>query len=345
MSEKKASIVDVAKRVGVSAATVSRALNGSSRVSAATVERVRQVAGQMGYALSDVRPGPKPGRRMKKKQIAFFNFIAPFQAGMEMPTAFFDLQSGMEAFGRDNGYDVKLHFVSTEAERIEVLDGGKFAGFILTGWPPHPDIQRYLEKRPCCWVMSTPWTPTWGDHVMPDHREAGMMAAEYLLRRQCKNPVMVSLSWPDRVFAQRKEGFVYALHKKGRKPKVIIPENQIPQDRSLFPEPEYLKAIISRFKRLQCVPDGIFFDRDYTMARLYPLLVEEEIIQPEKTVLVGCNNQQVCLKGIQGYPATLDVHYEMIGNVCMSQLLWRMHHMDYGHQVRSLISPSLISLK
>jgi LacI family repressor for deo operon, udp, cdd, tsx, nupC, and nupG len=45
------SLLDVAKRAGVSAGTVSQALNGNkaARISAATEERIRQIASEMGY--------------------------------------------------------------------------------------------------------------------------------------------------------------------------------------------------------------------------------------------------------------------------------------------------------
>src|SRR5690606_24256426 len=43
------SIVDIAKVLGISPATVSRALNNNSRISEATRERVKEMAKAMGY--------------------------------------------------------------------------------------------------------------------------------------------------------------------------------------------------------------------------------------------------------------------------------------------------------
>ena len=49
VAEEKISLVDVAKQAHVSTATVSRVLNGSSLVAAATRDRVLQVAETVGY--------------------------------------------------------------------------------------------------------------------------------------------------------------------------------------------------------------------------------------------------------------------------------------------------------
>jgi Transcriptional regulators len=57
-----AGIEEVARRAGVSAATVSRALSGKGHVSAATRERVRQAADELGYVVSSSASALATGR-------------------------------------------------------------------------------------------------------------------------------------------------------------------------------------------------------------------------------------------------------------------------------------------
>lgn len=65
MSKKKATSSDVAKRAGVSQATVSMVLNKKYNVSFSreTVEKVEQAARELGYHLPGQRTEKKAGKR------------------------------------------------------------------------------------------------------------------------------------------------------------------------------------------------------------------------------------------------------------------------------------------
>lgn len=82
-ASKSKSIVDVAKRAGVSPATVSRVLNGSSLVTPETKQKVLAIADQLGYSLAARRPGPKPGQTSRKKKGVFINFLDRYHFGGE----------------------------------------------------------------------------------------------------------------------------------------------------------------------------------------------------------------------------------------------------------------------
>ena len=338
-------ILDVAKRAGVSVSTVSRALNNKPSVSPETKEKIYKVADQLGFSLSSRRPGPKPGQAARKKKVAFINFIDRYYTNDDLSSAFLALQHGIEEGGREKGLSIHLHFIGAGDEKLGTLLESNYAGFILLGWRPHASVEKYLKTKPCCWVMNNPWTPTWGDHVMPDHREAGMMALEYLTGHGCRHPVIVKLGRPDRVSALREEGFVYAASKQGLKARSMSVKNPLPEDlHATYPETAYVDGVIERFKKADAVADGIFFDCDRTMAVLYPVMVREKIIIPWKTVLIGCNNQQPFLKGILPHPATMEVHFGLIGRMGAVQLAWRIKNQDIHQRLRSMISPELIAL-
>src|SRR5689334_4635497 len=88
--ERVMSIVSVAKRAGVSVATVSRVLNDLDNVRAETVEQVRTAMQEIGYTPPRVRRGPKGGRRrvipagMRTGQIAVLT-LGGLQNWLQLP--------------------------------------------------------------------------------------------------------------------------------------------------------------------------------------------------------------------------------------------------------------------
>ncbi|GAA4163789.1 LacI family DNA-binding transcriptional regulator [Gryllotalpicola daejeonensis] len=97
-------ITDVAKLAGVSAATVSRALSGNGRVSAATRAKVERVAQELGYVVSSNASSLASGRTRN------VGVVIPY-----LNTWYFStLVEGAAATLRERGYDLTLY----------VLDGG-----------------------------------------------------------------------------------------------------------------------------------------------------------------------------------------------------------------------------
>jgi LacI family transcriptional regulator len=342
-SNRSVSITTVAKKAGVSVATVSRVLNDSPLVKPETRANVLRVAVAAGYALSARRPGPKPGARVARKQVAVVNFFDRFHYGTHIPSTYLALLNGIHEGCRLEQVSVKEHLMTTETDQSDELLSGGYAGFLLVGFPPHKSTQAFLKKEPCCWLMNNPWTPTWGDHVMPDHREVGMMAAEYLIAHKSKYPAHIKLGRTDRITALRQEGFAYASGKAGVSIHSLAAESQLSGEGLPYPEEVYLDETIEGIKKMKPRPDGFFIDCDRSLAVLYPVLVREKLIVPGETVLISCNNQQPFLKGIKPHPATMDVHFEQIGRIGAAQLMWRTGNPDC-RRLRTLISPSLVAL-
>ena len=106
-----------------------------------------------------------------------------------------------------------------------------------------------------------------------------------------------------------------------------------------------MDEIIEGIKKMKPCPDGFFMDWDLSLSTLYPVMVREKLIIPGKTVLIGCDNQPQYLKGIKPYPATMETHFELIGTLGVTQLVWRMNNENTCRRMSSLISPSLIALR
>lgn len=108
----RASIIDVARRAGVSVATVSRALRDMPNVSKPTRDRVLQAAQELRYAASPLASGLVTGR------VRSVGVVLPY-AGRWF---FAEVVRGIEEALRDHGYDLVLHVVSDARRRADFFE-------------------------------------------------------------------------------------------------------------------------------------------------------------------------------------------------------------------------------
>jgi LacI family transcriptional regulator, repressor for deo operon, udp, cdd, tsx, nupC, and nupG len=103
----RANIVDVARRAGVSVATVSRALRNMPNVSETTRDRVLRAAAELHYAASPLASGLVTGR------VRAVGVVMPY-AGRWF---FAEVLRGIEEALRDHGYDLVLHVLADSGRR------------------------------------------------------------------------------------------------------------------------------------------------------------------------------------------------------------------------------------
>jgi len=145
---KSKSIIDVAKKAGVSTATVSRVMHDSPLVKPETKKRILAIAKRMDYSLSPRRPGPKPGKGRRGKKVAFVSFFPDhFHAGEEMPSTLLSLQRGLVEGGQAHGVSVHSHFLGTEADIPEIFQKEKYSGLFCSA--PHRIPQSRNSSSPC----------------------------------------------------------------------------------------------------------------------------------------------------------------------------------------------------
>lgn len=132
---------DVAKRAGVSTATVSRALNRSGKVSDETRERVMQAVDLLGYT-------PHFGARaMAAKRTTTIGAIIPTMENAIFARGIQAFQEKLHALGytllvASNAYQPEL-----EAEQIRALVARGADGLLLIGYERDEAIYEYLDKR------------------------------------------------------------------------------------------------------------------------------------------------------------------------------------------------------
>src|SRR5215213_3197357 len=108
----QAGILDVARRAGVSASTVSRSLRGSAKVSQQTRERVLRAAAELSYV-----PSPAASRLASGRTSAI-GVVVPFATRW----FFCEVLIGVEGPLRQAGYDLLLYNIGDPAARAAFFE-------------------------------------------------------------------------------------------------------------------------------------------------------------------------------------------------------------------------------
>lgn len=199
---------DVARLAGVSAITVSRALNTPDQVSPATLEKVREAVRVTGYVPNLMAGGLRSSR---SRMVAA---VVPTLSG---PVFLETIQSLTEALAA-RGYQLMLgqsgYGGSREDDLLDAIIGRRPDGIVLTG------ILHSTEGRKRLLASGIPVVETWDLTPTPidmlvgfSHERLGEAVCEFLHRRGRRRPVLVFGN--DERARRRRIGFERAAQRLG----------------------------------------------------------------------------------------------------------------------------------
>lgn len=173
-----ATIVDLARKLGVSAMTVSRALRGSGEVSEKTRQKVLGCAQEMGY-----RPN-RWARSLVTHKTAIIGIVVP-----DISHSFFaEVTRGIEDVLGDAGYNILLCDSRLSAEKevdeIEMLVDSRVEGLIVASEQTSPEVFGKLRKSGVPFVLVDRFFPRCNfPAVLVDDVAVGRLATEHLIQR------------------------------------------------------------------------------------------------------------------------------------------------------------------
>lgn len=278
---KGINMIQLAKELGLSVSTVSKALGDSYEISASTKKRVLELAKKYNY-----RPNPFASslRKKKSKQIAV---IIP-----DIVNNFFALAvDGIESVTVNKNYDTFIYLTHENLERekavLEHLESGLTSGLIIsvcTGKDGYGHFQQFYEntKLPIVFFDRVPDLLQF-PKVISNNYESTFEATVKLVKAGVRRPVFLTTEEPLYTSIERRRGFQAALASQSIKfSDEMIVECSDDMDKNY----SIIRKLLSNKKR----PDGIFASIEKYAITTYQVCKELKINIPRDVKIIGMTN-------------------------------------------------------
>lgn len=279
--KEKVTIYDISKKLGVSAATVSRALNDNPKISIKTRELVLETAKKMNYKQNRLAQALKSG---KTKNVGI---IVPY-----INRSFFSsVIRGIEEELTPHGYHVIIcqthENVETEIEQINTLINTQIDGIFMSVAKTTINtdhIKKALyEGTPVVFFDRKKEVAGVSAVVIDDFR-AGYMVTEQLISQGCSKIAHFSGDLNLEIYKNRYEGYVSALKNNNLEPR---PEYAIKTNSKI----ESGASAVRELWELDEKPDAIFCASDYTALGAIQELKKMNLNIPGDVCVSGFSNE------------------------------------------------------
>ena len=324
--KKRATIKDVAALAGVSAATVSRALDDRPEISSETKERVRSACAQLGYVPNAAARGLS-GHATHTIGLVLPDISNPYFSGMATAIEETAAAHGCRVF-LSNSFRKE----DRELRAIENLVARQVDGILVNPVSPESQLRHreVLGGLPCVYLGANhDESPS---YVMADNETGAYAAARYLIRLGHRDILFLGGRTTSRTREQRIRGFRRALAEAGLEGR----ELPAPPNVTLMRQWSYETALELLKGPL---PDAIFAYSDMTALKVLEAAEERGVRIPEDLSMVGYDN--IAFGALHRiHLTTVSQHKYQQGQIAVERLLEKING-SRAH-TEDILEPELI---
>ncbi|MHA7056381.1 LacI family DNA-binding transcriptional regulator [Aquimarina sp. M1] len=278
--KRRVRLEDIARKLNISIATVSRALDENPRVKESTREKVFSTAKLMGYMPNQIAKSLSSGKTYIIG-VLIPRYDEPF---------FIEVCRGIDQYARKHDYKILIsssrNSYEFEKENLISFEKGLIDGIILSPTHETENIAHFndlVDKGiPMVLFDNIGKQVSGADHVMIDDEKASFSAVEFLIKKGKKKIAFIGGIKQKKVFQNRYKGFINALTKY----EIPVYEELVLHCNSLDRAFED-KEILDFFKCLSITPDAVFACTDnYGLLAMKTLLNLDKKI-PEEVAVIG----------------------------------------------------------
>lgn len=313
MKKVKTTIHDIAKKLNVTASTVSRALKDHPRISEETKKAVHKAALKLNYQPNHIAAALRNGRS---------NII-----GIIVPTAdrtfFSSVVRGIEEIANQSRYNVMIcqtyDSYSKEVATVEALLNTRVDGIIASYAKETSNFDHFRKIRdkgiPLI-LFDRSNDELEVSHVVIDDFLGGYKATEHLIQQGCKRIAHFTNIRKISIYKERLRGYREALQNHG-----------IKYDESLVVESnlqlEDGRNSMLQLLKLKQLPDAVFSASAYGAMGALQILKEKNIKVPQQVAIVAFSNEPFT-SFTDPALTTVDQHPMRMGNAAAEIFLEEM---------------------
>ena len=280
-SKDKTTIYDISKKLNISAATVSRALNNNPKISEKTRKLVAKTASEMNYKQNRLAQALKQGRTNN------VGIIVPY-----INRSFFSsVIRGIEEELNPHGYHVIIcqshEEEVNEADQLNTLLNTQIDGIFMSVSKTTQNtehIKKAIDENTPVIFFDRKLDISGISSVVLDDFKAGYMSTEHLIEEGCKRIAHLSGDINLEIYKNRFEGYRAALKDHN----IEFDENLVVQTNSKI---ESGIQAVNDLWNLDTKPDAIFSASDYAALGAIQELKTRKIKIPEEVCVVGFSNE------------------------------------------------------
>jgi LacI family transcriptional regulator len=302
---------DVAAVAGVSLATASKALNGSTRISQATRDRVQAAAARLDFrpdALARSFASGRSGTIGVLTHQAKNTFARPVIVGAVLQLG----EQNQAALVYDSGASEP----KAMTDSIRELQARRIDGLLVIGSGHEhvsPSVTHYFDV-PVTYVFTASSDP---DDVMylPDNRQAGRLATQHLIETGCTKIAHITGPRSSIAAERRREGMVDALTEAGLDPAVPVVYGDWTRRRGA----EAMRELLASGAEF----DAVFCGNDHAALGALETCAAAGIRVPDDVAIVGVDNWEGTVVDQEGSRQLTSVDPELmeLGRLAAANLL------------------------
>lgn len=332
MKREKSTIHDIARKLNITASTVSRALNDNPRISEATKKAVQKAAQKLNYQPNHIAAALRNGKS---------NIIGIIVPNVDR-SFFSSVVRGIEEVANTAKYNVMIcqSYDSYEKEvaNVNALLSARVDGIIASYAKDTKNFEHFLKAKergiPII-LFDRSNDELEVSHVVADDFLGAFKATEHLIQQGCKRIAHFTNTLPVSIYKDRYRGYKEALLKHG----LSCDENLVIKSNLQLDDG---RQSMLKLLSLKEIPDGVFSASAFGILGALQILKEKSIRVPYEIALIGFSNEPYT-SFTEPALSTIDQHSMQMGNAAAEIFLEEVSDEGRKHMVKKIVlKPELI---